>query len=89
MDLGKLSYYSRKIHRVSLWGISLLGVIQAITGLTLEFPKMMFFVDPIWARKIHVLNSVYFVIFFLISMTTGLIMYFTPWLVKITKKNTI
>lgn len=87
MDLGKLSYWSRRIHRISLWGISVLGLVQVLTGLTLKFPSLFPFIDFAWALQIHILNSVYFAAFFLLSMITGLIMYFTPWLLKVTKKN--
>lgn len=87
MDIGKISYYCRRIHRISLWGITGLGLIQVVTGLTLKYPNTLFFIDPVAARQFHLVTSTYFAIFFLISMVTGLFMYFTPWLLRMTRKN--
>ena len=82
MDLGKLSYYSRKIHNWSLFFVVGLGLIQMITGLTMRYPVAFSFVDQVSARLLHYQTATWFSIAFGIQMITGLIMYFTPWLLK-------
>jgi cytochrome b subunit of formate dehydrogenase len=82
MDLGKLSYWSRRIHRLSLWFVMISGLIQMITGLTQKYTEFFSFIDLGIAISVHTFNSIIFVFFFLISMITGLIMYVTPWLIK-------
>ncbi len=82
MDIGKISYWSRRIHRISLFFVTGLGLVQVVTGLTLKYPTMMSFINYEWAFQVHIFTSVYFAVFFVISMITGLIMYFAPWLLK-------
>jgi hypothetical protein len=86
MDLGKLSYYSRKIHRISLWFVTGLGIVQMCTGVTLKYPKLFPFVDFAWVHEFHIATSGYFAAAFLVSMITGLVMYFTPFLIKRSNK---
>jgi len=81
MNPGKLSYYSRKIHRISLWFVTISGLIQMVTGLAQKFPAFLF-TDIATIIKIHTLNSLPFVIALLVSMITGLIMYITPLIIK-------
>ena len=83
MDLGKLSYYSRKIHRVSLWFVVILGLIQMVTGLTMKYPNLFAFFDQGEIRILHFQNAGYFSVAFGLQMLTGLILYATPWLLKL------
>jgi hypothetical protein len=86
MDIGKLSYWCRRIHRISLWFVTVSGLLQALTGLAQEFPAFQF-TDMGTIVQIHTLNSVFFVVFLLVSIITGLIMYFSPWLIKHLQKH--
>lgn len=82
MIIGKLSYYSRKIHRLSLWFVVILGLIQMITGLTMKYPVWFPFFDQGSVRLLHFQTAGYFALAFGIQMLTGLIMYIAPWLLK-------
>lgn len=87
MNLGKFNYYSRRIHRLSLWFVVILGLVQLVTGLTIKYPDFFSFIDPVAARLLHGQTATYFAIFFGIQMLTGLVMYLTPWILKMTRKN--
>jgi len=82
MDLGKLAYWARRIHRLSMWGVIVLGLIQMLTGMVLKFPKFLTVIPYASALQIQNLNSVVFSLFFAVSMITGLVMYFVPVILK-------
>jgi hypothetical protein len=82
MDLGKISFYSRKIHRISLWFITGLGLIQASTGIIMEYPSVFSFIPLAPTLQLHMSNGIFFVVAFLVSMVTGLLMYFIPIVIK-------
>ncbi len=86
MDPGKLSYYSRKLHRWSLIFVVVLGLIQMTTGLAMKYPGWFPFVDQGGARLLHFQTAGYFALAFGIQMITGIIMYITPWLLKTFRK---
>lgn len=79
--------WSRKIHRWSLWFVIVLGLVQLVTGLTMKYPQLFHFIDEPTARGLHRQTATYFAVFFGIQMLTGIIMYITPWLLKITRKS--
>lgn len=81
MDPGKISYLARRIHRVSMWGVLVSGLVQMLTGLAQEYP-LFSFIPLDTAVSVHTVNSTIFVVFLLTSMLTGLTMYLTPWLIK-------
>ena len=89
MNIGKLSYYSRKVHQWSLWFVVGLGCVQTFTGLTLKYPSWFSFIDQERVRLLHVQTAGYFALAFGIQMLTGLSMYFTPWLIKRQQKSRI
>ena len=82
MNIGKLSYYSRKVHRWSLWFVVILGLIQMITGLTMKYPNMFPFLDQGSVRLLHFQTAGYFALAFGTQMLTGIIMYITPWIIR-------
>jgi len=86
MNIGKLSYYARRIHRILLLVIVIIGLIMMITGATMKYPFLMP-IDPIQARIIHNSVSTVFSFVFLGMMLTGLVMYITPWIVKRSQKS--
>ncbi len=81
MNIGKLSYYSHKIHRLLVVIIVILGLIMMTTGATMKYPQLIP-IDPTQARHIHNTVSTYFSLVFGTMILTGLIMYITPWLIK-------
>lgn len=87
MNIGKLAYISRRIHRVLLFIIIIIGIIMMITGATMKFPDLVPF-DQIQARIIHNSVSAIFSIVFTGMMVTGIIMYITPWIIKRSQKPT-
>lgn len=82
MNLGKLSYYARKIHRFLLLFVIIFGLIQMVTGLAMRYPKMLPMIDQGAALSLHYKTATYFAIAFGLQMLTGIIMYLTPWLIK-------
>lgn len=88
MNIGKMSILARKIHRITLFFILILGLIMMLTGTAMKFPELVPFVDSLQARRTHSIVSTFFSTSFAIMAITGLIMYFTPFLLKISKKTT-
>lgn len=86
MDIGRLSYYARNIHRLSLFFVIALGLTQMITGLSMKYPEWFPFMDQGAVRLLHFQTAGYFALVFSIQMLTGIIMYVTPWLLKIFRK---
>ncbi len=82
MDIGRLSYYARKIHRLSLWFVVVLGLAQMITGLTMKYPSWFPFFDQNSVRLLHFELAGWFALVFGVQMATGIIMYLTPWFLR-------
>ncbi len=82
MNLGKISFYARKIHNWSLLFVVVLGLVQMITGIVMRYPTTFSMIDEVASRMLHFQTATYFSIAFGVQMTTGLIMYVTPWLLK-------
>lgn len=82
MNPGKLSYWSRKIHRWSLGFVIVLGLVQLVTGLAMKYPGVFPFVNQSGSRLLHVQTATYFAVAFGIQMLTGIIMYVIPFILK-------
>lgn len=82
MDIGKLSYYSRKFHRVSLLFVVILGLIQMTTGLLMKYPNWLPFADQTGIRLLHYQTATWFAIAFGVQMVTGVVMYLVPFIIK-------
>ncbi|MEK7533689.1 MAG: hypothetical protein AAB542_04610 [Patescibacteria group bacterium] len=82
MNLGKLSYYSRKIHNWSLWFVVGTGLIQVSTGIIMRHPALFPLVDYGAIRFLHFQTATYFSVAFAAQMITGLVMFVTPWILK-------
>ncbi len=87
MNIGKVSYYARRTHRILLLVIVVIGLIMMITGATMKYP-LLIPIDPIQARILHNSVSTVFSFVFFGMMLTGLIMYITPWIIKRSQKPT-
>jgi len=87
MDIGKFSYYSRKVHRLSLLFVIVLGLIQMITGLLMKYPDWLPLVDQTDIRVLHYQTATWFALVFGLQMLSGIIMYLSPWLIKILHKS--
>ena len=85
MNIGKLSYYARKTHRILMILIIVTGGIMMATGMTMKYPDLSP-IDPQAARQIHNTVSTAFGLVFSGMMLTGLVMYMTPWFIKIYQK---
>lgn len=88
MDVGKLSYHARKIHRWSMWFVICLGLIQMITGLTMKYPQWFPFFDQSSVRLLHFQTAGWFSLAFGVQMLTGILMYLAPWLLKNMRRPT-
>ncbi len=85
--LARINLIARKIHRLCVALIVLLGIPMTATGLTMRYPTL----SPLnWrqARLLHGQLSTIFGAIFLIMMITGIVLYLTPWIVKLTRKPT-
>ncbi len=82
MDIGKITYYARRVHRFVLLLVVILGLVQMITGLTLRYPLALPMIDQEQARLLHFQTALYFSVVFGLQMITGVIMYVAPWVVK-------
>lgn len=89
MDMGKLSYYSRKIHRLLLFFVVTLGLTQMITGLIMKYPDVLPAIDQGSTRLLHFQTATYFSVAFIAQMLTGLVMYVTPWIIKRIQKSSL
>jgi hypothetical protein len=91
MTLGKLAVYARKIHRILVLFISVLGVAMAITGLTLheaeEGGSFLPYLKADFAGEVHNSLSTYFAFVLGLMIITGLMLYLYPWLQKIFRKT--
>jgi len=86
MDIGRLSYYSRRVHRVVMLFVIVLGLIQMATGTAMKYPQLFPFVDQSAVRLLHFDVATYFSIAFVIQIVTGIIMYIAPKLIKALRK---
>lgn len=75
-----MNYYllAKKIHRLLILFITVLGLIMVSTGLMMRYPVLFdwFSFDPVTIRRIHNTLSTYFAIVLILMMITGLCMYF-------------
>ena len=75
---------SKQIHRLTLWAVIVLGVPQVATGVVMKWPRLVGSeVSALaLARQLHNALSVYFAIFLVAQMVTGLVMWAYPKLVQ-------
>jgi len=86
----KLIIFTRKIHRIFVLIITVFSIIMAFSGIILKYPFIsakITFLDLGMIRYVHNQLSPFFTITLMIMLVTGLLIYLTPWLNKITKKN--
>lgn len=86
MDIGKISYYARKLHRLFLLLIIITGIIMMGTGTAMKYPDLAP-IDQIQARIIHSAVSTWFSVIFVFMMITGLVMYFVPVILKLRQRS--
>ena len=69
---------TKKIHRLLILFITILGLIMVLTGLMMKYPALFNVLpfDPSTIRTLHNTLSIYFAIVLLLMMITGLCMYF-------------
>jgi len=80
--MTNLYILSRKVHRILVLVISVVGLLMAITGILLKytfFATKFNFIDLGLVRYIHNNLSPYFTIAFFGMIITGLILYFFPF----------
>lgn len=91
MMLGKLAVYARKIHRILVLFITVLGTTMAVTGLTMdeagEGSSLLSFINYGAARQLHGSLSKIFAIILGSMIITGLYLYLYPWLQKTFRKS--
>jgi hypothetical protein len=86
MNLAKLVIFSRKIHRLMVWLMIVIGGTMLVTGLVNLYPEILFFIPPGQAAYLHVLTAPYFAIVLAVQMLTGSIIYFYPRLQRLLRK---
>lgn len=85
MKMINLYILSRKIHRILVLIISVIGILMAITGILLKYTFIatkLTFIDLGLIRFIHNNLSPFFAVVFLGMLITGLIMYIFPLIRK-------
>ena len=83
--MANLYILSRKIHRILVLMISVIGLLMAVTGIFLKYTfisEKLTFIDLGLIRFLHNNLSPYFVIVFLGMLITGLMMYIFPFIIK-------
>ncbi len=83
--MANLYVLSRKIHRVLVLMISVIGLLMAVTGIFLKYTfisEKLTFIDLGLIRFLHNNLSPYFVIVFFGMLVTGLFMYLFPLMQK-------
>lgn len=70
---------ARKIHRISLFFVVVLGLVQLTTGIMMKYGIG----NLLTARSLHNAVSIYFALAFAIQMLTGIYMYIHPFLLRI------
>lgn len=79
--MQQLYIYARMMHRLLVLVMVVLTLIMAITGSMMKYPlavRLIFFLDPVFARYIHNMISPFFSFALLGMAATGLYMYFYP-----------
>lgn len=76
----------RKIHRMTALVITTFSIIMGTTGFILKY-KIVPVKYIVLSRSIHNVFSPFFLIALLVMITTGLCMYFYPWIIKLKSKN--
>lgn len=86
----KIFLGSKKIHRVSMWGLLITGVPQLASGLSMVWPGIVGsnLGLQIILRTIHVALAPYLAVFLLIQMLTGLGMWLAPKMLTRSRKVT-
>lgn len=91
-NLAMLQLYARKIHRLCVLIITILGLLMMATGIILKYPVLMIqlfpFIDLRLATQIHGNIAPYFVIVLAVMMITGGYMYLYPTLLGFVRKPT-
>jgi hypothetical protein len=86
-----LMQLARKIHRILVLIISVLGIVMGVTGIFLKYTSwvMIFGFDLGLMRSLHNNLSPFLSIILMFMIVTGLILYFVPILLKrsLQKKN--
>jgi hypothetical protein len=78
MNLAKLVILSRKIHRLMVWLMLIIGGTMMVTGLVNLYPNILWFIPPGTSIWLHVTFAPYFAIILALQMLTGSIIYFYP-----------
>jgi hypothetical protein len=75
---------SRKIHRILVIIISILGFVMMTTGTIIKFPEIFvsFGINVYFMREIHNTFSIFFSIIFFGMAVTGIVMYVYPILLR-------
>ena len=89
MKLTRLAILTRRLHRLNVIIIAVLGTIQAVTGMVLKYPDLpvLSLFDLRSSSEIHNLNSTFFTVSFAVIAVTGLFLYLYPWLQQVTRKS--
>ena len=86
MTLAKLAVIARKIHRLFVLIVTILGLFMMITGVIMKYPGFFMTLFPSadlsFSVTIHTNISTYFVLALLVMMITGLYLYLYPWIQK-------
>jgi len=93
MSLVKLSIWARKIHRYLVILISVIGLVMMVTGYKMkqatEGVVVLPFIDYHAARVLHNQLSTLFAVILGIMMLTGIFLFLYPWIIKLSRKNTV
>ena len=76
--------FSKKVHRFLALIVASIATVMMVTGLSMKYG---WFIDPITARVIHNLFSLYFVIALVPMIIAGLVMFIFPYWQKWQAKN--
>lgn len=90
MMIIKLINNARKIHRISVLTVTALILIMGVTGALLKYTfisENISLVDLGMVRYIHNNLSPFLSAVLMVMVVTGLIMYFSPFLLKIFSKK--
>lgn len=84
MSLNKIYLFSKKIHRIFMLVTILSVLVMSSTGGFLKFPMLAEFVgvDSGLMRYVHNQFSIVLSVLLVIMMTTGLVLYLIPELLK-------
>jgi hypothetical protein len=90
MNLSRAAVLARKVHRILVWFITILGLVMMATGLSMheaeEGTTLIPILDQGFLRTTHNSLSSLFSLILGLMILTGFYMYIYPWLQKITKK---